>query len=475
MEDKLNEIYSAESFRKLGHELIDLLSKHLQDVHNDKEPAINWQKPEEHLEFWKNYEIGNKSPIELFKDILGRSINLHHPKYIGHQVSSPAPLSILSGLFEDFMNNSMAVYEMGPAGTIIEKVVIEYLCKKVGYSNNGDGLITSGGTIGNLTALLAARQVVAKSDVWENGLNDELGVVVSAEAHYSIDRALRIMGFGSKGIIKIPVNNNFSIDTSLLDEYYNKAKNNGIRVIAVVGCAPSTSTGMYDDLEALAEFCKKMNLWFHVDGAHGGAVVFSEKYKYLAKGIEKADSIVIDGHKMLMTPGIMTFLLFKDKNHSYSTFNQKANYLLAKSDEEEWYNIARRTIECTKSMMSVKFFSLLAVYGEDIFGQFVDNQYDLGKSLAKLIKQRNNFELALEPNSNIVCFRYFKKNKSEDELNKLNAFIRYEILKKGEFYIVQTSLNEKVYMRTTIMNAKTTTDILSELLDEIERIAINIK
>ena len=171
---------------------------------------------------------------------------------------------------------------------------------------------------------------------------------------------------------------------------------------------------------------------------------------------------------MLMTPTIMTFLLFKNKNHSYATFSQKAQYLLSKTEEEQWYNIAIKSFECTKRMMSIQFYILLKFYGEEIFDEYVTSLYDLGRELASIISSRSNFDLALEPDTNIVCFRYHPLGKSTEELNILNAQLRNQLLEQGKFYIVQTSLNGEVFMRTTIMNPKTTSKNFNLLLDEIE-------
>ncbi len=473
MENRLKDTYNPENFNSIGHELIDLLTKYLKDSTEGNIPVMNWKEPSDQLKFWKDFTLENNNPIELFKAIIDNSIHIHHPKYMGHQLCPPAPISALTGLLGELVNNGMAIYEMGAAATAIEKVIIDLLAKKIGYDDDGDGYITSGGTIGNLTAMLAARQNAVDSDIWEHGLTENLGVMVSSEAHYSVDRALRIMGFGSKGIIKVPVGDDFSIRTDLLDKYYQQASDDGVKVIAVVGCAPSTSTGMYDNLEAIATFCKHKELWFHVDGAHGGGAIFSKKYKHLLSGIEKADSVVIDGHKMLMTPALLTFVMFKKSEVSYSTFSQKAQYLWEKNQDEEWFNMARRTIECTKLMMSIKFYAILMVHGEEVFDQSVTHLYDLGKEFAKKINERNNFELALEPDSNIVCFRFIKPGVTGVDVDNLNSKIRSKLLKDGEFYIVQTILNDMVYLRTTLINPTTNSQILDELLDEIERIGGN--
>lgn len=473
MDEKLKKIYSSSEFNKIGHELVDLLTKYIEESTSGKAKVMNWKDPEDQLKSWKSFDLSDRDPIKVFEEIINYSNRIHSPRYIGHQVCPPAPISALAGLFGELLNNGMAIYEMGPAVTAIERIIIELISERIGYDADGDGFITSGGTVGNLTALLAARQNAVDDDIWEEGLSDNLGIMVSEESHYSVDRAARIMGFGTKGIIKVPVKDDYTIDAELLETYYNNAKNQGIKVIAVVGCAPSTSTGIYDDLIALGEFAGKNNLWYHVDAAHGGGAIFSDKYKYLMKGAEMADSVVIDGHKMLMTPALLTFVMFRNKHNSYSTFAQKAQYLWEKNQDEEWFNGARRTLECTKLAMSIKFYSIYATYGEEAFNLNVTHLYDLGKTFYKMLHGHPEFEVALQPHSNIVCFRY-KPLSNYYDINKLNSQIRNEILKTGDFYIVQTLLNEIVYLRTTIMNPFTDKAIFKELMNSIEEIGSQI-
>jgi len=475
MRTPLQEAFDPEHFRKLGHELIELLADFLNSAHSGQRKVINWKEPAEQLKYWEHNALQQQTPAALFSDILENSISIHNPKYIGHQVGPTLPIAALADLLGALLNNGMAIYEMGAAGSAIEKVVIDIMLKQAGFDENSDGFMTSGGTLANLTALLAARKAKAGTDIWTEGHTQKLAVMVSDEAHYCVDRSLRIMGFGSEGIIKIPVNARFSMDTSLLETYLLEARSKGIKVIAVAGSAPSTATGMYDDLEGIAAFCQKHGLWFHVDGAHGGAVIFSEKYKNLAKGIEKADSVVIDAHKMMMAPALSTFLLFKDKMHAYTNFSQKAQYLWEKQDKEEWYNYAKRTFECTKLLMSVKFYSIVKTFGTGIFDEFISRQYDLGKVLAEKIRKRSNFELFLEPDSNIVCFRFIKPGLDESSLNSLNAAIRKKLLEQGEFYIVQTQLNNKTWFRTTIMSPFTMPETIDELLTKIEQVAGMLK
>ena len=331
----LKAAYSPEDFRQNGHQLIDLLADHLNKTLNKSSTkVINWDNPSEEYQFWNNFLLNGK-PSDLNNEILKRSIHLHHPHYMGHQISPVAPVTGLTSLLNAILNNGMGIYEMGMAPTAIERVVVEQLCKEIGYDKKSGGFLTSGGTLANLTALLSARKKRAGNDVWENGTSNKLAIMVSEEAHYCIDRAARIMGLGEKGIVKIPVDEGFALKTELLEQSYNKTIHEGYEVIAIVGSAPSTATGIYDDLNAVGDFALEKVIWFHIDAAHGGGAIFSSKYKSLLKGMKKADSIVIDGHKMMMMPSITTALLFKEGQDSHNTFRQKADYLLQESKEED--------------------------------------------------------------------------------------------------------------------------------------------
>ncbi len=462
----LAKAYDSEEFRKTGHLLIDQLADHLNNTINEKNNTVlAWRSPEEELHFWKNTKKGTLQ--ELYSEIINSSIHTHHPKYIGHQIAPTLPIAALSNLISSTLNNGMAVYEMGKASSVIEKMVTDTICNAIGYDTNARGLLTSGGTLATLTALLSARKAIATTNVWKTGAKKQLGIMVSEEAHYCVDRAARIMGLGDLGILKIPVTDTYAMDTSQLDSYLQKAKDNAIEIIAIVGSAPSTASGIYDDLEAIAAFAQQNNIWFHIDGAHGGAAIFSKKHKTLLKGITSADSVVIDGHKMLLMPGITTALLYKNGENSHATFSQKADYLLSQSDDEDWYNLAKRTFECTKNMMSINWYTALQTYGTSIFEEYVDTTYDLAKDFYSLVENSTNFEAAIEPHSNIVCFRYVNQL-PEETTNTLNQEIRQYLLEDGEFYIVSTKFKGTFYLRVTIMNPFTKIEHFKRLLEKIE-------
>ncbi|MDT0607157.1 pyridoxal phosphate-dependent decarboxylase family protein [Croceitalea rosinachiae] len=464
----LKNIYTAEEFEKNATKLFKMIKNHLQNTTTGKaDRTLNWNEPDKELNFWKVF-LENGKNEDFFTEILKRSTHTHHPKYVGHQVSASAPITILTAMVSALLNNGMAVYEMGMSPSAIEKVVTDSICEKIGYTSDFGGFLTSGGTLANLTALLSARKAKVSHNVWTEGYLEPLGIMVCEQAHYCIDRAAKIMGLGEKGIIKVPSQESFAMDIKKLEVSYNEARAKGIKIFAIVGSAPSTATGAYDDLLAIADFAKDKNLWFHVDGAHGGAAIYSEKYKHLLNGIAQSDSVVIDGHKMMLMPTITTALLFKNKVHAQHTFSQRADYLLHDTEEEDWINSGKKTFECTKTMMCMHWYILLKFYGEEVFDEFVTRQYDLAKDFENTLQTDPNFELATSPMSNILCFRYTDSYQNDERLNQLNTSIRQELLEEGEFYLVQTKLRNIHYLRTSLMNPFTTVDHLNLLVNRIK-------
>ncbi len=468
--------FDAELFRHEGHKIIDLLSDYLKEVSGRPgTPVLPWTEPDTLADHYAaSLNRGSReSFFDYISEVIEQSNHLHHPRYIGHQVTSPLPQVALAQLCTTLLNNGAAVFEMGPVAMAMERNLVRLFSGLIGYDENTDGIFTHGGSAGNLTAMLAIRQIKSNYNVWEEGVVSEsrTGFMVTDQSHYCVARNVKIMGLGNDALIKVPYDKSYRMRTNLLEEYYGEALRKGISVAAVVANSCSTATGTYDDLEVIADFCEKHKLWLHVDGAHGMGVLFSDKYRHLVKGIERADSVVIDFHKMFLVPALNTMVLFRDGRQSYETFAQKASYLFKKQTENEWYNSAKRTLECTKSSLGFVAFTAFKYYGREFFSNYIDSRYKLAKRFAEMVKERGNFEAALEPDANIVCFRYRPDGMEAEELNRLNAAIRDKIIKDGKFYIVQTELDEILWLRVTIINSLTSEEDLQLLLDTIEKTA----
>jgi len=466
---RLRDAYDERRFSTAGLRVLDQLRAHLE---TPATPVLPWREPLDQVEHWE--QLQRRGPLdleELAAELIASSQHVHHPRYLGHQVTAPLPTAALADLISSLLNNSGAVYEMSPAHTGIEAVVIRWLSRSLGWTSSSDGFLTNGGTIGNLTALLAMRQAKSDFDVWQEGSFDgpRFSVLVNEQAHYSIARAAQVMGWGRDGAITVATDASFRMTHAAMQESLSRAQDKGRTVIGVAANAGSTATGSFDQLHDVADFCESHGLWMHVDGAHGASVCFSEEHRPLIAGIERADSVVWDAHKMMMMPALVTAVLFRDEARSFDTFSQAASYLFEGDPREEWHNGAVRTFECTRQTLGLKLFAAWVVHGEQTFADYVDVTFDLARQLAELLQATDDFELAMHPQSNIVCFRH--RAPGVDDLDGHQRALRQAVIRSGEFYLVQTDLPGGTFLRTVLMNPFTTVADLQALLDLIRELA----
>ncbi|MFS8068775.1 MAG: pyridoxal phosphate-dependent decarboxylase family protein [Byssovorax sp.] len=469
--------FDPETFREQGRALVDRLADYLHRALRGEIPVLPWRPPAEMAAAWAtSFPEGPASdpraPGELFARVIAEANHLHHPRYIGHQVTAPLPVAALADLVAALLNNGMAVYEMGPSATAIERTVVRFLADRVGFGPGADGVLTSGGSIGNLTALLAARQAKAGYDAWTEGSagGPPLAVLGSAQAHYCVARAAQIMGWGKAGFVPVPVDDRFRLRPEALDAAFTRAVDAGRRPIIVAASACSTATGSFDPLPEIAAFCEERGLWLHVDGAHGAAAALSAKTRHLVAGIERADSVVWDAHKMMLVPGLVTAVLFRDGARSYEAFAQEASYLFEGRDpEDEWFNVGTRTLECTKRMLGLKLYTALAIHGTQLFGDYVADTFDRARRFAERLAREPDFELLIPPQCNIVCFRH--RPEGATDLDELQSTLRRRLIEDGSFYLVQTRLPAGVFLRITIINPATSDADLDALIYRLREAA----
>ncbi|HWQ08966.1 MAG TPA: pyridoxal-dependent decarboxylase, partial [Holophaga sp.] len=185
------------------------------------------------------------------------------------------------------------------------------------------------------------------------------------------------------------------------------------------------------------------------------------------KGIERADSVIIDAHKMMLMPALATLVIFKEGRRSFETFSQQANYLFAGQDPTDtWFDLAQRTLECTKRSLGLQVYGSLKTYGPDYFAAYIEKMFEMGQAFGELVDARPGWELATPPEGNIVCFRYAPV--SIPDADAFNAKVREAIVKEGSYYIVKTVLHGRTYLRVTIINPRTTMADLEGLLARVE-------
>nr|BDT37966.1 aminotransferase class I/II-fold pyridoxal phosphate-dependent enzyme [Myxococcus sp. MH1] len=473
--ERIAAAYDVESFRREGQRLVDTLADYLaQAERGEGLPVLPWAAPAVSVDRFPAAfpEEPTGDFAELVARVLSGSNHLHHPRYVGHQVTAPVPLAALCDAVSSLLNNGMAVYEMGPVSTAMERNVLRWMAARLGLPESADGVLTSGGSLGNLTALLAARQAKAGYDAWNEGAHagPPLAVLVPATAHYSLSRAIRVMGWGQGGAIPVAVDERFRLRPDALGPALESATRQGRKVIAVVASAGSTATGAFDPLEPVADFCEHHGLWFHVDAAHGASAALSAAHRHQVRGIARADSVVWDAHKGLLMPALVTAVLFRDGARSFESFAQEASYLFGDT-ERPWSDVALRTMECTKEMMALKLYACLSVLGTRLFADAVTESYALTRRFAERLSQAGDFQVPVPPDCNILCFRHTPGHVPPEAWDALQARLRERLVTRGDFYLVQTKLPQGVFLRVTVINPLTTDADLDALMEALRTAA----
>jgi L-2,4-diaminobutyrate decarboxylase len=396
--------------------------------------------------------------------VLERSTRLHHPGELAHQVATPDVPAALADLVHGAINQPMSIYEMGPAAGAMEAAVVEWMAERIGWDAGAGGVLTHGGSLANLTALLAARAAAAPN-AWSEGVDGGLAVLAPPSAHYSVKRSVAILGLGERAVVPLEVDEHERIVSAGLEVAVERAEAAGLRPMALVAAACATSTGLHDDLEAAGRFCRERGIWFHVDAAHGASALLSPRHRELLRGIELADSVVWDAHKMLRTSSVCAAVLVREAPRLEAAFRQQASYLIYEDAEAAGPDLLGRQVECTKAPLGLKIFLNLAFRGERGLGEYVATQYDKTLRFWELISAREGFECLCRPESNILCFRYGGDAALQVEL-------RERLLAEGRFHLSSTEVDGERWLRMAVMAPATDEATIEELLDAIERLAV---
>ena len=412
----------------------------------------------------------NRAQFNAFlANYLEYSVRLHHPAYIAHQVGIPDYPGALAATINGVVNNPMAIYEMGPSAATLEFAVVNWMLEKVGWTaqpfpdemaghSGAAGVLTHGGSLANLTGLLAARARVAPT-AWERGTPHDLGVLAPANCHYSVARAVSILGLGADAVYPIDVDAHGVVQPDGLPTALGKMRDDGRRPMALIANACSTATGLHDPLRPIGEFCRDEGIWYHVDACHGATALLAERSKHYLDGIELADAVVWDAHKMMQVPTLCAALLLRDGQDFDRAFHQEASYL-AYGHDRDGYDSLPRAVECTKASLSLKIFLNLAFRGERALGDYVDDRYAMTRRAHRIIDAHPDFHCPYVPESNILCFRY----RDDDALQKP---IRDALVRDRSFHLTSARVDGREYLRITVMNKHTDETTIRDMLDAI--------
>lgn len=401
----------------------------------------------------------------IARDVLPDANHLTHPMSMGHQVSAPLPATVWAEPVISALNQSVAVAEMSPTLTAVERRVVRWMCALAGFGADSGGTLTSGGTEATLAALLAAR-AAALPEAWRDGVGDDPPVVVCGEhAHYAVSRATGVMGLGLRSLVSVP-SRDYRMDVGALEVALDACTRDGRRVMAVVATAGSTATGSFDDLDAIGSACAARGIWLHVDAAHGGAALLSSSERPRLRGLERARSLAWDAHKMLLLPLAAGLLLVRDERDLDAAFAQQAPYLFHGDGATRVRDQGVRSLQCSRRADALKLWVALQRYGARGLGALYEQLCALARTLHARLAARRDFAVLHAPDSNILCFRYLGPGpRTPEALDRLNLALREAWNRSGQGWITTTLLGGRRVLRVTFMNPRTRAEHLERLVD----------
>ena len=473
---------SNTDFKKIGYTLIDTIA-HFLDTIKDKQVTTaespnkirtvlgDDNLPEEGTDVVKLF---NKTSDLLFNHSLFNG----HPKFFGYITASPTPIGALADLLATAINQNLGANILSPMATAIEVQTVKWLAEFIGVSNEYGGLIVSGGNMANFTAFLAARTAKAPKTLKEEGFNslpNQMVFYCSKATHTWIEKAAVLFGHGLKAIRWIPVDVENKMNLSILSETIKSDLESGKKPFLVIANAGDVSTGVVDDLAAIAAICKANNLWFHIDGAYGIPAAVVPHCKTLFNGIREADSIALDPHKWLYAPLEAGCTLVKNPQHLIDTFSAHPDYYNfdGRSDEPT-VNFYDYGFQNSRGFNALKVWMALQQAGKQGFIKMIQEDIELATFLYEEAKKHPELE-AITHNLSITTLRYvplnFKQSETLDEayLNTLNEKLVNELQKGGEVFLSNAVIAGKYCLRACIVNFRTTQQDILETIQIIVR------
>jgi aromatic-L-amino-acid decarboxylase len=407
-------------------------------------------------------------------------LNAQNPRSLPYFTPPALPISIAGETLAQWTNQGVDIWSCSPVGSLVEEEVVRWLCDLVGYGRGSFGVLTSGGVMANLMAMTVARDVHLPGML---GLPDGakprgahlegLRVYASDQTHFSIRRALDVLGFPSDTIHVVASDVAFRLRAAALREAVAADRAEGLRPFAVSAVTGSTNTGSVDPVPELAEVAQAEGMWLHVDAAYGGAVRLSAGEADRVRGLELADSITLDPHKWFFQPHDIGGVLVKERDHLQRTFHSSPEYYLSHHTADEPLDWYRYSLEGTRRFRALKLWCSWKFLGTEGFGHLIDHTLSLARHLAQRIRESDDFEQTPdEPELSVVCFRHLPPGVADEaRLNRHQDDLQRALELSGEGWLSTTTLRGRTHLRAGIVNYLTTPDDVDALLATLRRLA----
>lgn len=413
------------------------------------------------------------------KDIAPNAMGIPSPRYFGQFNPTPLPIGVWADALTSMLNQNAGAWRNGPTSAMIEARVIRWLCDLLGYGVKSFGTLASGGSEANLIALKCARDCVAAS-IKDRGVRTapgDLVIYASEQRHYSIDKSADILGLGREGVRRIQTDDRFHISLNALREAIASDREAGRVPCCIVGVAGTTSMGVIDPLEPLAEIARENDCWYHVDAAYGGPLAFSPQHKDKLRGIELADSITFDPHKWMFVPFSCGAVLVREGRRVLrDAFDMTPEYLSEdRGGADVEFDFFRYGQMGTRRFNSLKLWMAIKFMGREGYARTVERQIEFTNYLASRLDQLESFKRVGQVETAVCCFRFLPDEFSRLEpivQDRVQQRLQHTIERSGEVWLTTTILNGRRVLRVNINSFLTRQRHVDDLIIALLKAAI---
>ncbi len=401
--------------------------------------------------------------LDLFFDVATPpSFNTASPGYLAYVPGGGLFHSAVADFLANALNRYVGVWVAAPGWVQLEVNVIRWFCSMVGYGPGSGGVLTTGGSLANLMAMITARR---------ERLNDDLStgiVYTSDQTHHSVEKAAVLAGVAARNVRSIRSDQLHRIDIGALREQINKDRSVGLTPFCVVGSAGTTNTGAIDDLESLADIAEAEQMWMHCDAAYGGFFAMTERGRALLGGLARADSMSLDPHKGLFLPYGTGGLLVRDADTLRRAHTQHADYMPTMQGEAEFVDFCQISPELSRDFRGLRVWLPFKMHGAGAFRDALNEKLDLARWAADQLRSMDDIEILAEPQLSIVAFRLAPADVPPEKLNDLNKQFLSLINSRKRVYLTATMLNDKFALRICVLSFRTHRDRMEMCVEDIE-------
>lgn len=470
---------NADTFRRHGHELVDWLADYL--THVGELPITPDVRPGDIRRRLPAHPPEQGEPFDLmFRDfrelILPGMTHWNHPGWFAYFPGNNSPPSILGELLAVGLGAQCMSWATSPAATELEQVTMEWLRQMLGLPTEFVGSLQDTASTATLVALLSAREHATAGVSGARGLagaKAPLTVYTSREAHSSVDKGVKLAGFGLDHLRHIPVDARFSLDPAGLESAIVADQEAGLTPACVVATIGTTSSTAIDPVATIAGICRRHRIWLHVDAAYAGSAAIVPELRHWFDGMELADSLVFNPHKWLLTNFDCTAYFVRDPEALLRTFQASPEYLRTKYDAEV-VNYRDWGIQLGRKFRALKLWFVLRSYGVEGLREVIRGHVALAQELAGWVSRRSDFELMAPVPFGLVCFRYRPEGRTEEQLDALNQELMARANARRRFHLTHTRLAGRYVIRLVVGQRSTGRERVAEAWDAIQEEAAKL-